>query len=134
MSIETEKYARTTFYVDAVQVTAENMEDVAKWCGGELATETRQGRRLVRYIKVDVNNPMSERQTKAFIGNWVLKGGTGFKVYTDKAFQGCFQKVLPAPTAEDIWRDDLAGVTPKSFVQTEALFEAPEHNDIGTRR
>lgn len=123
MSITTEKYARTTFYVEAVQVTAENIEDVAKWCGGELKHETRQGRRLVQYIEVEVNNPMSEKQKRAFVGNWVLKAGTGFKVYTEKAFRSCFYKVIPATeTADELW------------VNQDPLFETPLEQEVEARQ
>lgn len=93
MSIETSKFARKPFYVDAVQVTAENIEDVAKWCMGEVrsSTEKPEGVTEDQYVKVRVHRPLTERQTKAFIGDWVLYAGTGFKVYTPKAFEKSFE-------------------------------------------
>lgn len=92
MSIVTEKYIRKAFEIDAVQVTEENFEEVAKWCDGDIRTE-KHGRKDVRYIQVRVNRPLNERQTKAFIGDWVLYAGTGYKVYTNKAFTSSFEKV-----------------------------------------
>lgn len=87
--IETNKFARKPFHVDAVQVTAENMDEVASWCQG---TVTRTDLSPVGdFIKVRVHRPLTERQTKAFVGDWVLYAGTGFKVYTDKAFEKSFE-------------------------------------------
>lgn len=93
MSIITEKYIRKPFSIDAVQVTEENIDEIAKWCGGEIITEKR-GRKDIRYVKVRVNRPLNERQTKAFVGDWVLYAGTGYKVYTSKAFDACFEKFI----------------------------------------
>jgi hypothetical protein len=91
-----EQYVRKPFYVEAVVVTAENMAEVAKWCGGEVLTE-KQGRRTVKYIKVPVARPMSEKQTKAFLKDRVLKADTGFKVYTEDAFNKCFDLTEKKP-------------------------------------
>lgn len=99
MTIETNKYARRPFYVDAVQVTEENMAEVAKWCQGDVMTDDKA---LTApelsgddhpYVKVRVHRPLTERQTKAFAGDWVLYAGTGFKVYTPKAFEKSFVAV-----------------------------------------
>lgn len=83
--MKTTKFTRNPFDVDAVQVTAENIHDVAKWCQGEVATEDDK-----QFVKVRVLRVLNERQTKAFIGDWVLYAGTGYKVYTNKAFQKSF--------------------------------------------
>ena len=88
VSIVTETYTRKPFEIQAVRVTEENMEDVAKWCGGEILT-TEAGK---RYIKVDVTRPLNEKQTKAFAGDWALKVKSSIKVYTHKAFTHCFDK------------------------------------------
>lgn len=88
VTLKTDKFARKPFYVDAIQVTAENMEAVAEWCQGDVVkTEAPKA----NYIKVRVHRPMTPRQTQAFVGDWVLYAGTGFKVYTDRAFQGSFE-------------------------------------------
>jgi len=94
--IDLKKYTRVAFHVDAVQVTADNIGDVADWCGGDVrttATEDEHGVKASPYIKVRVKRPLTPRQTKAFIGDWVLYAGTGFKVYTDNAFQKCFEPI-----------------------------------------
>lgn len=85
--MQTTKFTRKPFEVDAVQVTTENIEDVAKWCQGEVTTEDGQ-----QCIKVRVLRALNERQTKAFVGDWVLYAGTGYKVYIDRAFKKSFME------------------------------------------
>ncbi len=86
--VDTVKYVRRPFYVDVVQVTAENIEAVATWCDGEVRSEANGG---AQYIKVRVSNPRTDRQTKAFWNDFVLYAGSGYKVYTPKAFANSFE-------------------------------------------
>ena len=85
-TIDTAIYIRKPFEVEAVEVTEENIEAVKEWCQGNLQTE-ENGK---RFIKVRVARALNERQTKAYPGDWVLYAGTGFKVYTPKAFLKTF--------------------------------------------
>jgi len=94
--MKTHKFARKPFYVDAVRVSEENIQEVAAWCQGEVLTDAEEG----QYIKVRVHRPLTDRQTKAFIGDWVLYAGTGFKVYTPKAFDKSFEKVKTLTKAQ----------------------------------
>jgi hypothetical protein len=92
--LNTVKYMRKPFEVDAVQVTVTNLAEVAEWCQGEVLAE---GTPPAQYVKVNVERVLNDRQTKAFIGDWVLYAGQGFKVYTDRAFKKSFQAVtVPA--------------------------------------
>lgn len=100
--LKTHKFARKPFYVDAVRVTEENMARVAEWCGGEIKNDSQEG----PYIKVKVYRPMVDRQAMAFLGDWVLFAGTGFKVYTPKAFDKSFEKVRTLSKEEA----DAAGI------------------------
>lgn len=84
MAIEPVIYVRKPFEVEAVEVTEDNLEEVAQWCQGSLREDSR------KYIKVRVARALNERQTKAYPGDWVLYAGTGFKVYTPKAFAKTF--------------------------------------------
>ena len=87
--MKTHKFARKTFYVDAVRVSEANIEEVASWCEGTVSQD-EQGH---TFLSVTVHRPLNERQTQAFIGDWVLFAGSGFKVYTPKAFDKSFEKV-----------------------------------------
>lgn len=99
--MQVSKFVRKPFEVEAVQVTAENLADVATWCRGEVRSDVigRTETELTvetgsPYVKVTVARALNEKQTKAFVGDWVLKAGTGFKVYTTKAFTKSFQPSL----------------------------------------
>lgn len=99
MALNLQKYIRKPFAVDAIEVTEENMYEVAKWCGGRVKTDrSHWGNRIgQKFIKVEVAHPLNERQTMAYVGDHVLSSGTGpsgFKVYTPKAFAGSFEKQM----------------------------------------
>lgn len=93
MTTHVRKFMRKPFYIDAIQVTASNLDQVTRWCKGQLY-ENADG---TYYIKVRVYKPLNERQTKAYIGDWVLKAGKGFKVYSDRAFNNTFTEVETSP-------------------------------------
>lgn len=123
MSIQLQKFARRPFYVDAIQVTAENMADVAEWCAGTITGEGKQ-----RHIKVRALRPINTRQTQAFVGDWVLDFN-GFKVYSPSAFEKSFEKVhiLTKEQAEQ------AGIHPpiekpqeKKAIETQEKAAAPK--------
>lgn len=105
--METVKYARKSFEVDAVRVTADNIEEVAAWCKGTVIVETDEQNKLQQYIKVDVQNVLNDRQTQAFVGDWVLYASNGFKVYTSKAFNKTFLKVTPPEELQTVTADNL---------------------------
>lgn len=93
--MKTHKFARKPFYVDAVRVSEANIEEVAEWCDGKIQTNDEG-----KFISVKVHRPLTERQTQAFIGDWVLFAGTGFKVYVPKAFDKSFEKVKTLTKAQ----------------------------------
>lgn len=99
MAIKTKKFVRKPFDIEAIQVTAENMEEVARWCRGQLRKSGGPGgRNTQRYIKVNVKRSLSDRQTTAYVGDWVVnaldQSVKGFKVYTPKAFSLTFEEVV----------------------------------------
>jgi hypothetical protein len=102
--VNTTRFVRKPFYVDAVRITGRNMVDVAEWCGGRIQT-TRQEPRL-KYIKVDVKNPLNQKQTQGFEGDWVLRTVSrqveSYKVYSDSAFKDTFQTLAQNGTSETL--------------------------------
>ncbi len=100
--ITTKKYVRKPLYVDAVQVTVENLFEVAAWCQGEvrnyydkpLSEEEGANEQTERYFHVRVHHPKNVRQTKAYVGDWLLYTEQGYKIYTQKAFQNSFDGVV----------------------------------------
>jgi hypothetical protein len=95
--LETKKYVRKPFQIDAVQVTEDNMAEVAKWVQGDIRTDADNK----KYIKVRVHRPMNNRQTQAYAGDHVLYAGTGFKVYTPKAFKDSFELAMDSEPLPD---------------------------------
>lgn len=103
MTVQTKKFLRKPFEVEAVQVTEENFEDVAAWCGGSIVTvQDTQTQNSIpgvgdpnaprRFISVEVARPLSRRQTEAYVGDWVLYASKGFKVYANRAFSKNFDE------------------------------------------
>lgn len=97
--VETKTYQRKPFEVEAIQVTEENFEQIAAWCGGSIVTvQESQDDVLMapekRHISVDVARPLSRRQTEAYVGDWILYASKGFKVYADRPFRKNFEEKL----------------------------------------
>lgn len=93
MGINTETYIRKPLYVEAVQVTEENFNEIRAWVSGKIE---KDGSR--KFIRVFVKDPKVPRQSKAYVGDWILwteRGG--HKVYTPKAFERDFD-LMESPT------------------------------------
>lgn len=103
MSIDIKKAVRKPFEAEAVQVTAENMEQVALWCHGEIIVENADNQSLRQYIKVETRNPMNEKQTQAHVSNWVLFANGSFMIYTNKAFRKGFEVKEPKATIKETY-------------------------------
>jgi hypothetical protein len=96
MAIDTQKFVRKPLYVDSVRISSTNFDEIAEWCQGEVEYEPQEGQGSTngkKYIRVRVHNPKNPRQTKAFVGDWLLYTERGYKVYTNKAFHASFDKV-----------------------------------------
>lgn len=118
--LKIEEFERLPFTIQAVQVTPENIRQVAKWCRGQVKTAGRRG--IQKYIQVEVKRALNERQTKAYVGDWVLKAGTGFKVYTPKAFEESFRKKMEHMVA-----------TVKTMVEREKAEDQAEQDQFNSK-
>lgn len=95
MSVTTTKFIRKPLYVDAVRVTGANFDEIAAWCQGEVDQDEVPGQGTgKKYIKVRVHNPKNPRQTRAYVGDWLLYTERGYKIYTNKAFHTSFDEVV----------------------------------------
>lgn len=130
MTIQTRMFDRNPFSVEAVQVTPENMEEVATWCGGVLQhlPGKEEGEQGKPYVKVDTHRPHNVRQTQAFVGDWVSSSEAGFKVYTRKAFARAFTEAV-VYTEEDAMKHLESDSSTENVFDTST--EAPD--DIDTR-
>lgn len=100
MGIKTQKFVRKPLFVDAVRVTANNMDEVAAWCEGEVLWEEDGRGAGKKYVKVRVHQPMNTRQSKAFVGDWILYTDKGYKIYINRAFRSSFDESKEATKEE----------------------------------
>lgn len=114
--MDTKMARRKTFDVEYVEVTEENMEEISQWSDNPIGGEGTD-----RFIQITDKNAMNARQTKAFIGDLILKSGSSFKAYSKKAFAKAFEDVeviehaRNAKTGEYV-TDEEAAANPESTV------------------
>jgi len=126
MLIIPKKFVRKPFSVEAVQVTEENMSEVALWCRGQIRTSVgKDGKGEQKYIKVNVKRALDDRQTMAYVGDWVVTAVNpntrGFKVYTPKAFTQTFNEQVDN-MIEVLQRMDERAQEEEKVEQEETLF------------
>lgn len=128
--IQTQRYIRKPLYVDAVRVTAANFEDIAEWCQGEISrdepSETHKKGR--RFIRVRVHNPVTPKQSKAYIGDWVLYTDKGYKIYNNRAFASAFD---PAPETDVPVSDERLTGDPVVDANAETLSKEEHPGSFG---
>jgi len=95
MAIDPIGFERRGFEVEAVQITAENFADAAVWCSGKIERIRRApGKSDTMYIRVAVERPAYQQITRAYLGDWIVRGSTtSFKVYRDAAFNNTFKPI-----------------------------------------
>jgi hypothetical protein len=97
MGVTTKQFTKKPLHVEAVRITRNNFADVVKWCSGRVRTERSDAPQNAgkKFIKIEAHNPINIRQTKAFVGDWILKTERGFKVYTHVSFTQSFDERQP---------------------------------------
>lgn len=106
--VVTMQYIRKPLYVAAVRITGNNFEEISEWCQGDIQQDETPGEGTgKKFIRVRVHNPKTPRQTKAFVGDWILYTERGYKVYTNKAFHASFDPVstnggVPSNGSEEV--------------------------------
>lgn len=113
MTLNFQRFAYAPAFINAVQVTADNMIEVAEWCNGTIVKTGKDDE--PDYIKVQVKGVVTRRQTMAFENDWVFKAGPSFKVYTPRAFGKAFVPVNAVATESD----------PKAVELLEKIFSEP---------
>ena len=84
--LDLKKYKRKELIVSAVEITDENMEEVAEWCRGRIQLDENKERRIVG---MKVFHPVNKRQTQGYVGDFMVKLN-GFKVYEPKSLNNMF--------------------------------------------
>lgn len=128
VAIATTQFVRKPIYVDAVRVTDDNFDEIADWCQGEIQQDKVPGKGTgKKYIRVRAHNPINNKQTKAYVGDWILYTAKGYKVYTNRAFRASFDTVDREERPGDVImgsEEIMPGVTLNEAVQW--LREQPE--------
>lgn len=96
--LQIKTYMRKPLSIQAVQLSAENISQVAAWCNGEILTYSPVDE-LACAASIKVPVLQSGRfgggtRDVATVGDWVLSSNKGFKVYTKKAFEQSFYEYI----------------------------------------
>jgi hypothetical protein len=97
--MDTKKARKKSFDVDYVEVTEANIEDVAVWCGGRVLGSDKD-----RYIKILDKGALNERQTKAYLGDYVVHHprASTYRSFPKKNFWKTFEETgTPMEHARD---------------------------------
>lgn len=98
--------SRKSFDVEFVEVTEENISEVADWCGGRVIGEGRE-----RHVRISDKNAIHTRQTKAFVGDKVVlhTEKKTFKAFGRRAFDNTFAVKGETPEDREVDRSAVTG-------------------------
>lgn len=100
-SMDIKQGRRKSFDIEFIEVTSDNLDEVAAWCNGT-ANGTDEDRST--FIKLHDKNAINTRQTKAFVGDIVVhsKELGSFKSFGKKAFNKAFEEVVEVTPQREI--------------------------------
>lgn len=104
MTLQIVRMERKVFYATAVQVTSENIVEVAEWCGGEVRTLSEPAAQT-QYVRLVTYKTTPERQARAYVGDWVMYAGRGYKSYTQKALDLTFKPAVEQAPLQEVFSD-----------------------------
>jgi hypothetical protein len=86
------QFMRVPFFVQGYCVTKDNMNAIARWCGGAVVEDS-----TAPYVRVPVIRPTHPKQTRGYIETWVVRsnhrGEATFKVYTEEWLRKQFLEI-----------------------------------------
>lgn len=94
---------RNPFDVIAVEVTFENIEQLAKWCGGEISTATYRiagTKAKLPCVKLPAGGKLTGETITALIGHWVIKHDDTFRVFRSEIWRKQFTVKAGVTVAE----------------------------------
>lgn len=107
------EYTRKPFTVNAVEVTFDNCEEVAKWCGGTVGTTTYRlmGKPTeLPCVKITGMGHQKNKEFTALIGHRVVEQNGSFRVYKPMQFDSTFEKKDQLTPIEKAFRDGAVGL------------------------
>jgi len=82
------RYVRRPKEVTAVQVTQDNIIDVAQWCGGTIHKDSIETK---KYIELPgIERRRVERLGRAYVGDWVTLRKNSYLSYSPQSFRTLF--------------------------------------------
>lgn len=125
MTLTIHKGRRKTFDIEYIDVTEENMRDVADWCDGVVGKEDEDG---PSYIRVPDENAMNTRQKKAYVGDVVVRHLelNTFKCFSKKAFDKSYESVVIRHIARDSATGEIITETEAKENPSETTIESVE--------
>lgn len=95
--MDTQKYTRRPFEVEAVQVTPKNVEQVAEWCGGTVTLADYKlmgGIHKMGAVLLPKQGPRNNKTHTVLIGQWITKHNASFRSWSKDAFENTFAVLL----------------------------------------
>jgi hypothetical protein len=111
---ETSAYQRKPFRVQAIQVTDDNLTDLAEWCGGWVKLEEDGFDTFKSYVDVPIAKPAGRyrlQRVRAYVGDWLVRltEDNVFKIYKTRSFLEIFEEVASEEKMLDSIRGDIRG-------------------------
>jgi hypothetical protein len=112
--MEPSKYQRKPFRVQAIQVTDENLSDLAEWCGGWVKLEEDGFDTFKSYVDVPIAKPAGRyrlQRVRAYVGDWLVRltEDNVFKIYKTRSFLEIFEEVPSDEKLLDVIHSGIRG-------------------------
>jgi uncharacterized protein involved in type VI secretion and phage assembly len=126
--MEPSAYQRKPFRVQAIQVTDDNLTELAEWCGGEVRLEEDGFDAFKSYVDVPIAKPAGRyrlQRVRAYVGDWLVRltEDNVFKIYKTRSFLEIFEEVL---TDVDEYKAVLEMLQEAFSIDTEQSNESPD--------
>lgn len=102
MPVVVQLFTRTPFDVQAVQVTTDNIAEIAVWCNGTIHEGVKS-----LYIKLEIPDAKSSVRQQAFPGDWILLSDQGYRIYTERALESNFVPKTTPKVSDEIRRSAI---------------------------
>lgn len=116
MTFTTFTAVRIPFEVEAVEITADNMEEIADWVHGIVTRQDHGGR---PYIKLKAG--------RGYAGDFACNRHGNFRLYTKRAFEESFKAGRIEEVAEGVREDDHPALIYKDAGSGEFVSEEFAH-------
>jgi hypothetical protein len=96
--MEFEEFVRRSFTIKALQITEENIGDIATYAGTEVLTDRKRWEGKPHILILTEHPNRQPQMHPLFIGDWVTETDGGLQRYKDNRFRTTFE---PKPDEEE---------------------------------